>query len=232
MKPRTVALIPAAGEGRRFGSLKQFLHLLGRPLLVQTLQPFQQSPWIDEVVLIVPVGWVNKALDIVKSHEMHKVKKVVPGGRQRQDSVRRGLEALEPTWDLVVIHDGVRPLLTEEIIERSVAETLIHGATFVGVPATDTLAEINSEGRMIGILHREKFWHVQTPQTFRYELILRAHRQANQDGFTGADDASLVSRLGVHVSALEGSYDNIKVTSQVDLKLAEEILLRRSGHRS
>lgn len=235
MNDRVVALIPSAGGGRRFGSpvQKQFLPLAGKPLLVHTLQPFQMSPSIQEILLVVPSDWVDKVMDvIVKPYDLHKVKRAVPGGALRQESVRLGLEALESIWDVVMIHDGARPFVTDEMIARSIKETLVHGATFVGVPAIDTIKEVDPEGQVQSTLDREKLWMVQTPQSFRFEMIVRAHREAERVGFVGTDDASLVERLGYKVRALLGSYDNIKVTTPEDLILAEAIFRRRTERDS
>ncbi len=232
MIPRTLALIPAAGEGRRFGRPdgKQFVHLAGIPLLARTLIPFQRSQWICEIILVAPPANVERVWDeIVRAHEIDKVKKVVPGGRLRQDSVRLGLEAAGPSWDLVLIHDGARPLVTVEMISRCVQETQGRGATFTGVPAIDTIKQVNGSGLVVRTLERERLWMVQTPQTFRHDLIVFAHRQAQQEGFIGTDDASLVERLGHEVWAIPGSYENIKVTTRMDLSLAEEILAQREA---
>jgi 2-C-methyl-D-erythritol 4-phosphate cytidylyltransferase len=232
MDTRVVAVIPSAGGGRRFGSSvqKQFLTLAGKPLLVHTLEPFQRSPWIQEILLVVPQEWVDKILDsIVRPYGLTKVKNAVAGGAQRQDSVRLGLEALGPVWDVVVIHDGARPFITQDLIARCVQETLIHGATLLGVPAVDTIKEVDSTGRVQNTLNRERLWMVQTPQSFRYKLALRAHQDARDAAVTGTDDASLVERLGHEVRVLMGSYDNIKVTTPRDLILGEAIIRQRAG---
>jgi 2-C-methyl-D-erythritol 4-phosphate cytidylyltransferase len=230
MQDRVLALIPAAGQGRRFGAPveKQFLSLGGKPLLTRTVEPFQRSPWVHGIVLVVPVGSEKRTWEsVVRPHGLLKVSHVVQGGPQRQDSVRLGLEAAGPNWGLVLIHDGARPLVTEEIIARCVQETLLHGATLVGVPATDTIKEVDAQGTVLNTLTRERLWMVQTPQGFRHALILRAHEEAHAEGFLGTDDAALVERLGASVKVIHGSYDNIKITTQRDLALAEEILVQR-----
>lgn len=232
MTPRTLALIPAAGEGRRFGRPegKQFVLLAGIPLLAQTLAPFQRSTFIQEIILVVPAATVGRVWEeIVEAHQINKVKNVVPGGKLRQDSVRLGLEAAGPSWDLVLIHDGARPLVTDEMISRCVRETQGRGATFTGIPAIDTIKQVDGSGKVMRTLERERLWMVQTPQTFRHDLIVSAHRQAQQEGFTGTDDASLVERLGHDVWAIPGSYENIKVTTHMDLSLAERILAQRTA---
>jgi 2-C-methyl-D-erythritol 4-phosphate cytidylyltransferase len=230
MKGRAVALIPAAGQGRRMGGPveKQFIQIGGRPLLAATLTPFQQCQGIQDIVLVVPEAWVSMVRrSIVDRFGISKVRKIVPGGPERQDSVRLGLHAVDWPCDLVLIHDGARPLVTEEIILRSLRETAVHGATLVGVPATDTIKDVDPDGRVRITLERGRLWMVQTPQTFRRELIVRAHEDAREAGFAGTDDAALVERLGHPVMAIMGSYDNIKVTTPRDLKLAEEVLAER-----
>ncbi len=227
---RVLALIPAAGQGRRFGAPveKQFLLLGGKPLLARTIEPFQHSPWVHGIVLVVPPGSEERTWEtIVRPHALEKVFRVVPGGPQRQDSVRLGLRAAGSGWDLALIHDGARPLVTEETIAQCVQETLAHGAALAGVPATDTIKEVDAQGTVLCTLPRERLWLVQTPQGFGYDLILRAHQEAQEQGFVGTDDAALVERLGVTVKVIQGTYENIKVTTQRDLVLAEEILAQR-----
>ena len=199
--------------------------------MAQTLRPFQRCDCIEEILVVVPPPAVERVWrDIVQAYGIDKVKKVVPGGQRRQDSVRLGLEAAGPGWDLVVIHDGARPLITEEMIARCVQETRHKGATFMGVRATDTIKQVDGSGLVVKTLERETLWMVQTPQTFRYDLIARAHRDAREAGFHGTDDAALVEWLGHDVWVIPGSYENIKVTTRIDLCVAEEIMaLRRGG---
>ena len=224
-------MIPAAGSGRRFGASleKQFLTLQGKPLLAHTLKPFQESPLVSKIVLVVPSRWVAELDDfIIRPYGFDKVGGIVPGGERRQDSVRLGLESLKPEWDIVMIHDGARPLVTPSIIERSVLETLKYGATFAGVPATDTIKEVDSEGRVVKTIPRKSLCMVQTPQSFSYDLILEAHRTALKDGYKGTDDASLVEYLEKEVRFILGAYENIKITGPKDLSIAEDILERRA----
>lgn len=225
-------MIPAAGGGRRLGGRleKQFLLLGGMPLLGHTLKAFQASPLVQGIMVVVPKSRVELVWEgIVRPYGISKVLDVVVGGAHRQDSVRLGLEALGQGWDLVMVHDGARPLVSQELIARCVKETLVHGATLAGVPATDTIKEVNSEGFVERTHPREKLWMVQTPQTFRYDWLMMAHERAFREGFLGTDDASLVERLGFRVRVVTGSYENIKVTTRSDLRLAEEILARREA---
>jgi 2-C-methyl-D-erythritol 4-phosphate cytidylyltransferase len=231
MHARVVALIPSAGRGRRFGRPieKQFIPLADKPLLSHTLEAFQRSPFIQGIMLVVPDDWVQKVLDIVvRPYHLPKVIGAVAGGEHRQDSVRHGLEALDDEWDIVMIHDGARPFVTQEIIEESVRMTLRYGASLVGVPATDTIKQVNSDGRVGDTLNRHTLWMAQTPQTFRYDLIQRAHAEAKSTGHIDTDDAALVERLGHKVVMVRGSEDNIKVTTPRDLFVAEGILNQRT----
>lgn len=234
-RKRVAAVIAAAGEGRRMGGQleKQFMLLAGRPLLWHTLQTFQISPWIQGVVVAVPkhrVGFVWE--DMVRPGGFSKVLEVVEGGAERQESVRRGLCCIGDGWDIVMVHDGARPLITAELIARCVEQTMIWGATVAAVPATDTIKEVDPQGFVDRTHPRERLWMVQTPQTFRYHWIKAAHDRAWREGFSGTDDSSLVERLGVKVRVVKGSYENIKVTTPADLRLAEEILLRRGVPKS
>lgn len=224
---RVAAVIPAAGEGRRMGGPleKQFLRLEDAPLLAYTLKSFEASPFIDGIVLVVPKNRIELVREnILEQYKISKLLALVAGGPHRQESVRLGLEALDPGWELVVVHDGARPLVSLELIARCVKEARLHGAAIAAVPATDTVKEVDAEGFVERTPLRERLWMVQTPQTFRYDWLLRAHTEAQRDGFLGTDDASLVERLGHRVKVVQGSYENIKVTTGADLKIAREIL--------
>jgi 2-C-methyl-D-erythritol 4-phosphate cytidylyltransferase len=220
---QAVALIPAAGQGIRVGGdrAKQFLQVGGRPLLALTLAPFQACPDIGAIVVVVPadeIGYCRE--EIVSRFHLDKVAHVVPGGKRRQDSVWRGLEAAGGQWDLVVIHDGVRPLVEDKLIGRVIRAARDHRCVITGLPATDTVKEVGENGRVVNTYDRGRVWLVQTPQAFRYEDIYIAHRRAQEEGWAGiTDDAALVERLGVPVSVIEGSEKNIKVTTPQDLAL-------------
>lgn len=209
---------------------KQFLLLNGIPLLAHTLKVFEASPFIHGIVVVVPPKRLELVREnILQQYKISKLVALVPGGPHRQQSVRLGLEALEEGWELVVVHDGARPMVGLELIARCVQEALVHGAAIAAVPATDTVKEVDSEGFVQRTPPRERLWMVQTPQAFRYDWLLRAHREAQQQGFLGTDDASLVERLGYRVKVVQGSYDNIKITTRADLKLVREIL---PGHEA
>ncbi|MGD9031663.1 MAG: 2-C-methyl-D-erythritol 4-phosphate cytidylyltransferase [Desulfobacteraceae bacterium] len=227
---KTVAIIPAAGTGMRMKNdrPKQFLDLQGRPLLAFTLEKFQVCPAIDSIILVAPQNEVKYCRsEIVERHHLTKVENVVAGGERRQDSVRLGIEASGGDYGLVLIHDGVRPLITHDLIERVVKAAQEHRAVISGLPAKETVKEIDKNAQVIKTYDREKVWLVQTPQVFRYEDILMAHRRAVEEGWEEVtDDALLVEKVGIPVKVVEGPEDNIKVTTPQDLELVKFLLGR------
>jgi 2-C-methyl-D-erythritol 4-phosphate cytidylyltransferase len=220
-------LIPAAGMGRRMGATvnKQYLPLNGRPILGHTIALFDQHPLIDKIYVITPADEFELCRrEVLEPGNFHKVQNLVPGGAERQDSVRNGLLACAAgPDDIVLIHDGVRPLLQPALIDRLVTEVQERGACLVGVPVKDTIKQV-VDGRIEGTPDRSGLWQAQTPQAFRYGQILEAYQRAQQDGFRGTDDASLVERLGQPVTVIAGSYRNIKLTTPEDLLLARAFL--------
>ncbi len=237
---KTVAIIPAGGAGKRLGLevAKQYLLLGSLPVLVHTIRVFQIMELVSAIVLVVPkedVASVQK--NIVEKYGLTKVMTVVAGGRERQDSVCNGLQAVPETCDVVIVHDGVRPFVTRDMITRVVAAAAQCGAASIGVPAKDTIKETTDENIVTATLRRQNLWQTQTPQAFGYELLCRAYAEAQRDHFYGTDDASLVERMGVNVQMVAGSHENIKITTPEDLLIAEalmenkkkEILVSRSG---
>jgi len=211
--------------GRRMESSlnKQYLQLAGRPILAHTLALFAQHSRIQGIVVVSPEAEIPYCRDeVIARYAIDKVTAVVAGGVERQDSVRNGLAALAdyPDDDLVLIHDGVRPLLDGEAIDALVAETESRGACLVGVPAKDTIKEVEA-GLVVGTPNRERLWLAQTPQAFRLGLIREAHQRAQQEGFRATDDAMLVEWCGYPVAMVRGSYRNIKITTPEDLLVAE-----------
>lgn len=224
---RTVAVIPAAGEGRRMGAgvEKQFLSLAGMPLVCHCLKVFEASPLVHGVVMVVPqerVEWVWE--NVVRAMGFSKVFKVLSGGPTRQDSVWIGLQGLGEGWDLVVIHDGARPFLKGDVLERALREAWTWGACVAAVPVKDTVKEVGEDATVLRTLPREALWLIQTPQAFRYGLILEAYTRAAREGITATDDSTLVEIMGWPVKITMGSYENVKITTPEDLALAEGIL--------
>lgn len=226
-KLKVTAIVPAAGRGMRMGEdiSKQYLPLAGKPILAHTLASLEQCPAIDEVILAVRGKEVAHCQEVVvEKFALKKVKEIIPGGEHRQDSVYNALKRIRPNCELVLIHDSVRPFLTEELILRTIEETELHGAVAAAVPLTDTIKQGNGRGFVEKTLNRDELWSIQTPQGFKYNLIQKAYSQAYEDGFYGTDDASLVERMGHPVKIIEGSPENIKITTPEDLIIAEAIL--------
>jgi 2-C-methyl-D-erythritol 4-phosphate cytidylyltransferase len=234
----SVAIIPAAGSGTRMGSQrpKQFLDLCGRSMLVETLQPFQDCQQVAAIILVVPPEEVDYCKrEIVDRFAFHKVWKVVPGGKRRQDSVRKGIEATDGQYDLVVIHDGVRPFVDQDLINRLITAAKGHRAVIAGMPPKETVKEANRVDEVVRTHNRRRIWLVQTPQVFRYPDIREAHLRALDEGWEEAtDDAVLVERLGIPVKVVAGSERNIKVTTPYDLELARFLLAetRQKGEKA
>jgi len=229
----TSAIIPASGRGRRLDRPynKAFLPLAGKPMVVRTLNVFQNCAAIDEIILVVSRDEVDQASQLVREHGISKVAAVTPGGEVRQDSVRNGLSQVSPDSEIVAIHDAARPLVTEEIIVASIEAARAHGAAIAAVPVVDTI-KTSLDGRYVsGTLDRSSLYAVQTPQTFERGLIEAAYERAAADRFVGTDDASLVERLGKPVAIVEGSYENIKVTTPPDVGTAEAVLAARGESR-
>lgn len=224
---RVIALIPAAGVGKRMGTSinKPFLHIGNKPILAQTLLRFEDSPNISEVYVIVSKKEeIRCREDIVKQYNLKKVTKIVIGGIERYDSVKNGLDAIESKCDIVMIHDGLRPFITTQLIDESISKTLQYDAAVVAIPIKETVKVISSGGKIIKTLDRNKLWLAQTPQTFKYDIIKRAYENAFENNICGTDDSSLVELLGVQVKIIMGSYENIKITTQEDLTIAEAFL--------
>lgn len=224
---RTVAIVPAAGSGNRMGRelSKQYLALGGMPLLVHTLNVFERCPLVDALLVVVPPPDVEAVrTEMLPRWSLKKLAGVIPGGKERQDSVRAGIEALDRETELVVIHDAVRPFITVELIENCIRAAAEEGAATVGVPVKDTVKEVGADGRVMRTCDRNLLWLTQTPQAFRRDIIENAHRAAVRDGYRGTDDTSLVERLGIAVRMIRGDYGNIKITTPEDLVIAEALL--------
>lgn len=223
---KVVAIIVAAGRGDRIGGpvSKQFIEINGKSVLLHTVEKFEQCSAIDEIVVVVPEAFVDSVLTSARQERrLNKVTAVVAGGNERYDSVWHGLEAAGEDTAIVVIHDGVRPCVSVELIERSVHACREHGAVIVGVPPKDTIKE-KSADIVKKTLVRKDLVAVQTPQVFKRDLIYRAYQRAFAEGLTSTDDATLVENLGHPVAIVEGEYTNIKITSAEDLMLAKTLL--------
>jgi len=226
---KSFALIPAAGMGKRMGASinKQYLQLAGIPIVARTISVFENSPFIDGIFLVTPADEIPYCREqVVEAHGFRKVMEIVPGGKERQNSVMNGLRALQGRvgeHDVVLIHDGVRPLISRELLRESIDVARDCDGALVAVPAKDTIKTVR-DGHVIVTPDRDTLWQAQTPQAFRFGVIFAAHLAAEQEGFMGTDDASLVERLGGMVRIVRGDYRNIKITTPEDIVLAEAFL--------
>jgi len=217
-KERVGAVIVAAGKSQRMGEVdKLFAPLGGKPLLARTTYPFQKCRLVDQIVVVVSGEKEEICRQLVAGEEWSKVSDVCLGGRRRQDSVAAGLKRLN-NCDWVVIHDGARPLVTVDLIERGLEAAKETGVAVAAVPVTDTIKVTGDDRIVHQTPPRQNLWAIQTPQVIRIGIITEAYQKANDDV---TDDASLVEQLGYKVKLYMGAYDNIKVTTPEDLALAE-----------
>ncbi|MGO4890092.1 2-C-methyl-D-erythritol 4-phosphate cytidylyltransferase [Anaerobacillus sp. MEB173] len=223
-------IIPAAGQGKRMGAgkNKQFIELLGKPVIIHTLYVFEADPWCKEIILVANEKEIELFRDLIKKYELKKVTKIVPGGSERQHSVHNGLQAIT-NENIVLIHDGARPFVKQPHIHQLTEQASLTGAAILAVPVKDTVKRV-IESSVQETMERSSLWAVQTPQAFRMSVIKKAHEHAERQGFIGTDDASLVERFH-NVSVVEGDYLNIKLTTKEDLLFANAILNREAGER-
>lgn len=230
----TGAVVVSAGVGKRMKAAisKQYIPVGGKPIVVHALEAFERTASVDAVVLVVGAGDTEYAAQLCAKHGLRKVAAIAEGGAERQHSVRRGIEALlaaRPDAEWALVHDAARPLVTPGVIERTLAAAAETGAAIPAVPVKDTIKTAGPDGIVAGTPARSSLWAVQTPQAFRVELLLAAHKQAEADGFLGTDDAALVERLGRPVRIAEGDERNVKATTPNDLELIERWLSAQDG---
>ncbi len=233
MTATAAAIIPAAGQGLRMGSNtpKQFLELAGRPLFIHALLAFQQVAAVKAVVLVVPAAQrasVERLLAAAALPPWEGQLLLADGGRLRQDSVRAGLEALPFEPQVVLVHDGVRPFVSAQLIESCIGAALEKGAVIAAVPVKDTIKKVVASGAVAATVDRSDLWQAQTPQAMRTELLRQAMARALADGFEGTDEASLLEHIGVEVAVLPGSERNIKITRPEDLVVARALMEQRN----
>ncbi|GGD03694.1 bifunctional enzyme IspD/IspF [Thalassobacillus devorans] len=210
------AIVLAAGQGKRMkaGKNKQFLLLDDKPLIIHTLSVFEKDEWCREIVLVINEREKESMQSLLDAHSFKTVIRLTAGGKERQDSVYQGLKSVSNKTIPVFIHDGARPFVEQSHLHELAKETMEHEAALLAVPVTDTIKQ--RHGNKLTTLDRTTLWAAQTPQSFSYPLILEAHEQAEQAGYTGTDDASLVERMGRDVKVVQGSYDNMKLTTPED----------------
>lgn len=219
-------VIVAAGTGSRMKKdiNKQFIKLKNKEIVAHTIEKFYNSENIDDIVVVIREDeeeYFNK--NIKEKYGFTNIK-VAHGGNERQDSVFNGIKMLKKECDVVLIHDGARPFVTDDIIKRSINKANEHNAIVVGVKVKDTIKVVSDNGNIVDTPNRSYLWAVQTPQVFKYDIITKAYEDACNNNYYGTDDAMLVERIGYNVKMIEGSYNNIKITTQEDLEFGEQIL--------
>jgi len=229
------AIVPAAGSGNRFGIKKNkpFYILMGKPLLIWSLEVFQGIDEINEIMPVVKQEDIGITNELIEQYKITKVRNIVPGGAERQDSVYNALNALDPETRIVLIHDGARPLLESGLVKKMIYGFMCFEAgvdgIVAGVPVKDTVKEIEKEYPVDNIenifvkktLSRETLWAIQTPQIFFFDKIKAAHEISRLDGLKATDDAAMVEKCGGRIKVIMGSYRNIKITTPEDVKIAE-----------
>jgi len=231
MNRKIAAIVPAAGIGKRLGpgTNKPFHLLLERPLIVWAIEVLEQMEEITEIVPVLKDSDIREGLRIFEQFSFSKVRKAVPGGSKRQDSVYNGLRHLGGNPDIVVIHDGVRPLVEREKVKEAIIAIDGYEGVVLGVPVKDTIKQVEADV-VHNTLKRDNLWAVQTPQVFLRDSLLEAYESAMVERFYGTDDSALVERIGGKVKVIMGSYSNIKITTPDDLPLAEFLLRRKMGY--
>ena len=219
-------IIVAAGSGSRMnmGINKQFIQIKGKEILAYTIDKFYNNKNIDKIVVVSKeseLEFIEQS--ILNKYKFHNIS-VVSGGKERQDSVYNGLLELGGNYEIVLVHDGARPFITNSVIDKSIEEAIKNNAVVVGVPVKDTIKVVNNHQEVVQTPKRDLLWMVQTPQVFKYNILKNAYDKAYEEGFYGTDDAMLVERSGQVVKMINGSYDNIKITTVEDLDIGEQII--------
>ena len=217
------AIILAAGSGRRLGICvpKPLVKIDNKPAIIYSLETFNKHPGIDEIILVASAQNKAAIIRLIKKRSFKKIKVLCLGGKRRQDSVYNGLKAVSVSSNWVLIHDCARPFIGTKLITKVIAAAKKSSAAILGVPVKATIKSVKSGLVVDRTVDRSNLWEVQTPQVFKKELILKAYYRYAKEDFT--DDASLVEKLGAKVKMVQGSYENIKITTMEDLLLAEVI---------
>lgn len=224
---KNYALIVAAGKGTRMGTdiNKQFINIKDRPVIYYTLKAFNDSRYIDKIVIVAAENEIDYMKnEIVLKYCFDKVETVVAGGSQRHKSVYNGLKAINTDCEFVLIHDGARPFVDDRIISDGLKYAELYGACTCGVKPKDTIKVIDSEGFSVSTPKRSELFAVQTPQCFRYGIIMDCHTRIQKEHIEVTDDTMVVETFGYKVYTYNGSYENIKITTPDDIPLAETIL--------
>ncbi len=227
----TSVIIPAAGLGERMGGAvsKQFLSLQGKPILIHTLERFQMCDAVGEIIVAVHPASRRQAEALVAQYRISKAAKFAEGGKRRQDSVYNALRLIDPAADVVMVHDAVRPFIQQKTILDSIGKAVSDSAAVVAVRVKDTIKAGNGKGHFVRTLDRSVLWMAQTPQTFQKQVLIDAYARAEREMIDATDDASLVELMSIRPAIVEGSFENIKITTPDDLEFAQILALRFSN---
>ena len=226
-------ILTGGGSGSRMKNPvnKSFILLSGKPIIAYSMQLFQAHPQISTITIIMHPEWVKEITEWMNRLGITKVKQIVEGGKERQDSVRNGLQAiasLNPKPDdIVLVHNAANPLLTTETITECIRAAQQNQASVAGYRIKDTIKRVGDDGKILETLKRSELWGMQTPQCIQYALFVRAHEKAQKDSFLGTDDVQLVERLGIKPVVVDCGYENFKITPPEDVGMAERILGKR-----
>ena len=228
MPHKVIAIVPAAGLGRRFGEgrNKPFESLGGKPIMIWALELLDKMSEVSEIIPVLKEMDIEAASDLFRKHGIKKIRRIAPGGRERQDSVFNGLHFIEEQASIVLIHDGVRPFVDPKTVRRALKALPGYDGVVIGVPPKDTIKEV--DGDLIRqTLKRETLYAIQTPQIFYYQPLLAAYEKSMKESYYATDDAGLVEKNGGRIRVVKGDYSNIKVTTPEDLLIAETFLKMR-----
>ena len=221
---KTTVIIPAAGSGKRMNSKlnKQFLEINNKPIIEYTIEAFENNEDITDIIIVTKETEIESIKKIIRENNYKKIEHIVTGGNERQDSINNALKYIADDCKKILIHDGARPFIEGKVVKEVVNELNEYDAIAVGVPVKDSLKLISDE-HIKETVERKNIYAIQTPQAFKKEVILKAYKKAYEENYYGTDDTELVERMGVKTKIIEGSYDNIKITTQEDLLFGEAI---------
>lgn len=225
MKKRVIAIVPAAGIGRRFGqdNSKAFHPLGGKPLIVWAIKALECVKEIEEIIPVLRKEDIQRGEDVFRRHNFSKIKRIATGGKERRDSVYNALKLINDKTCIVLIHDGVRPFIEKNMIEITIKELRSFDGVVLGIPVKDTIKEVE-EGIVRRTLERNYLWAIQTPQVFVFKKLSEAYEKSLKDGFYSTDDSALLERYGGKIKVVMGSYKNIKITTPEDIIFAEYLI--------
>ena len=224
------AVIAAGGTGTRMNARapKQFLEISGKPILLRTVENILSMEAVSQVIISLPAKHIAEARSILNRQPMRIEAECVPGGSTRQESVHCGVRRVRPDVDIIMVHDAVRPFCDRDMMQRVLEAAWEKGAAVPGLPATETIQRVSQKGRVLATPPRRELYAIQTPQAFRAEILQTALLQASKGGFTGTDESSVVRWAGCPVFVVAGAPDNIKITSPLDLEIADLLITRNS----